>query len=143
MKVLVFVKASKGSEAGEMPSEELITEMMAFNEKLVKAGIMLGGDGLKPSSEGVRVRFSGKKRAVVDGPFVETKELVAGYWLWQVKSMQEAIDWVKRCPNPMNEESDIEIRPVFEVEDFGEAMTPELKEDWQRIQAESEKLATK
>jgi hypothetical protein len=143
MKVLVFVKASKGSEAGEMPSEELITEMMAFNEKLVKAGIMLGGDGLKPSSEGVRVRFSGKNRTVVDGPFVETKELVAGYWLWQVKSMQEAIDWVKRCPNPMNEESDIEIRPVFEAEDFGEAMTPELKEDWQRIQAESEKLATK
>jgi hypothetical protein len=102
---------------------------------------MLGGDGLKPSSEGVRVHFAGKSRTVTDGPFVETKELVAGYWLWEVESMREAIDWVKRCPNPMNEESDIEIRPVFEAEDFGEALTPELQADWQRIQAESEKLA--
>lgn len=143
MKVMVFVKATRGSEAGEMPSEELITEMMAFNELLVKAGIMLGGDGLKPSSAGVRVHFSGEDRSVVDGPFVETKELVAGYWLWEVGSMQEAIDWVKRCPNPMNEDSDIEIRPVFEPEDFGEAFTPELQEDWQRIQSESEKLAKK
>lgn len=143
MKVMVFVKATRGSEAGEMPSEELITEMMAFNELLVKAGIMLGGDGLKPSSAGVRVHFSGEDRSVVDGPFVETKELVAGYWLWEVGSMQEAIDWVKRCPNPMNEDSDIEIRPVFEPEDFGEALTPELQEDWQRIQSESEKLAKK
>ena len=141
MKVLVFVKATKGSEDGEMPTEELVTEMMAYNEELVKAGIMLGGDGLKPSSEGVRVHFSGKKRTVVDGPFVETKELVAGYWLWQVESLQEAIDWVKRCPNPMYEDSDIEIRPVFEPEDFGEALTPKLQEDWKRIQAESEKLA--
>jgi hypothetical protein len=141
MKVMVFVKATKGSETGEMPSEQLITEMMAYNEELVKAGIMLGGDGLKPSSEGVRVHFAGKSRTVTDGPFVETKELVAGYWLWEVESMREAIDWVKRCPNPMNEESDIEIRPVFEAEDFGEALTPELQADWQRIQAESEKLA--
>lgn len=141
MKVMVFVKATQGSEAGEMPSEQLITEMMAYNEELVKAGIMLGGDGLKPSSEGVRVHFSGKNRTVTDGPFVETKELVAGYWLWEVESMREAIDWVKRCPNPMTEESDIEIRPVFEAEDFGEALTPELQADWKRIQAESEKLA--
>jgi len=143
MKVMVFVKASQGSEAGEMPTEELFTEMMAYNEQLVKAGIMLGGDGLKPSSEGVRVRFSGKDRSVTDGPFLETKELVAGYWLWEVGSMQEAIDWVKRCPNPMNEDSDIEIRPLFQPEDFGEAFTPELKEDWKRLQAESEKLAKK
>ena len=143
MKVMVFVKASQGSEAGEMPTEELLTEMMAYNEQLVKAGIMLGGDGLKPSSEGVRVRFSGKDRSVTDGPFLETKELVAGYWLWEVGSMQEAIDWVKRCPNPMNEDSDIEIRPLFQPEDFGEAFTPELKEDWKRLQAESEKLAKK
>lgn len=143
MKVMVFVKASAGSEAGEMPTEELFTEMMAYNEQLVKAGIMLGGDGLKPSSEGVRVRFSGKDRSVTDGPFPETKELVAGYWLWEVGSIQEAIDWVKRCPNPMNEDSDIEIRPLFAPEDFGEAFTPELKEDWKRLQAESEKLAKK
>jgi hypothetical protein len=143
MKVMVFVKATKGSEAGDMPSEELITEMMAYNEELVKAGIMLGGDGLKPSSEGVRVRFSGRKRTVNDGPFAETKELVAGYWLWEVGSMQEAVDWVKRCPNPMTEDSDIEIRPVFEPEDFGEVLTPKLKKDWQRVQAESGKLARK
>jgi hypothetical protein len=143
MKVMVFVKATKGSEGGEMPSQELITEMMAYNEQLVKAGIMRGGDGLKPSSEGVRVHFSGKNRTVTDGPFVETKELVAGYWLWEVQSMQEAIDWVKRCPNPMNEDSDIEIRPVFEPADFGEAFTPELQEDWKRLQSETEKLATK
>lgn len=143
MKVMVFVKATKGSEAGEMPGQELFTQMMAYNEELVKAGIMLGGDGLKPSSAGARVRFSGKDRFVTDGPFVETKELVAGYWLWQVESMQEAIEWVKRCPNPMNEDSDIEIRPVFEPGDFGEALTPELQEDWKRIQAESEKLSGK
>ncbi|CAN5314290.1 YciI family protein [soil metagenome] len=143
MKVMVFVKATRGSEAGEMPTRELITEMMAFNDQLVKAGLMQGGDGLKPSSEGVRVHFSGKNRSVIDGPFAETRELVAGYWLWEVESMQQAIDWVKRCPNPMNEESDIEIRPVFEAADFGEAFTPELQEDWKRIQAESEKLATR
>jgi hypothetical protein len=141
MKVMVFVKATKGSEAGEMPTQELFEAMMAYNEELVKAGIMLGGDGLKPSSAGVRVRFSGKNRTVIDGPFAETKELVAGYWLWEVKSMQEAINWVKRCPNPMMEDSDIEIRPLYAPEDFGEALTPELKEDWQRLQAESEKLA--
>lgn len=141
MKVMVFVKATKSSEAGEMPTQELFEAMMAYNEELVKAGIMLGGDGLKPSSAGVRIHFSGKNRTVIDGPFAETKELVAGYWLWEVKSMQEAIDWVKRCPNPMLEDSDIEIRPVFEPEDFGEALTPKIKEDWQRLQAESEKLA--
>lgn len=141
MKVMVFVKATQGSEAGEMPSQELIEAMMTYNEELVKAGIMRGGDGLKPSSAGVRVRFSGKNRTVTDGPFAETKELVAGYWLWEVKSMQEAVDWVKRCPNPMTEDSDIEIRPVFAPEDFGEAFTSELQEDWQRLQAESEKLA--
>jgi hypothetical protein len=143
MKVMVFVKATDGSENGEMPSQELISQMMAYNEELVKAGIMLGGDGLKPSSQGVRVRFSGKKRLVTDGPFAETKELVAGFWLWEVESMQQAIDWVKRCPNPMEEDSDIEIRPVFQPEDFGEAFTPELQEDWKRIQSESEKLAKK
>jgi hypothetical protein len=143
MKVMVFVKATEGSEAGEMPTHQLISDMMAFNEELVKAGIMLGGDGLKPSSAGKRVRFSGKNRTVIDGPFAETKELVAGYWLWEVKSMQEAIEWVKRCPNPMSEESDIEIRPLFEAADFGDVMTPELEEDWKRVQAESEKLAKK
>jgi hypothetical protein len=143
MKVMVFVKATAQSEAGEMPPQELLVQMMAYNEELVKAGIMQGGDGLKPSSAGARVRFSGKNRTVTDGPFAETKELVAGYWLWEVASMEEAIEWVKRCPNPMNEDSDIEIRPVYEPEDFGEIMTPELKEDWQRIQAESEKLANK
>src|SRR5690606_1474121 len=141
MKVLVFVKATKGSENGEMPTEHLLSEMMAYNEERVKAGIMRGGDGLKPSSEGVRVRFSGKDRTVINGPFPETSELVAGYWEWEVKSMQEAIDWVKRCPNPMMETSEIEIRPLYAPEDFGEALTPELKEDWQRLQAESEKLA--
>lgn len=143
MKVMVFVKATEGSEAGEMPSHQLISDMMAFNEELVKAGIMLAGDGLKPSSAGARVRFSGKNRTVIDGPFAETKELVAGYWLWEVKSMQDAIDWVKRCPNPMSEESDIEIRPLFEAEDFGDVLTPELEEGWKRVQAESEKLARK
>ena len=143
MKVMVFVKATRGSEAGEMPSERLMSEMMAYNDQLVKAGIMLGGDGLQPSSKGVRVHFSGRERTVTDGPFAETKELVAGYWLWQVKSMEEAIEWVKRCPNPMSEASDIEIRPLFAPEDFGEALTPELQEDWRRIQAEGEKLAGK
>lgn len=143
MKVMVFVKATKSSEAGEMPEQQLLTDMMAFNEQLVQAGIMRGGDGLKPSSAGVRVRFSGKDRSVVDGPFTETKELVAGYWLWEVGSLQEAVDWVKRCPNPMREESEIEIRPIFGPEDFGEALTPKLADDWQRIQADSEKLANK
>lgn len=135
MKVIVMVKASKGSEAGEMPSQELLTEMGNFNEELVKAGIMLSGDGLHPSSKGARVRFSGKERTVIDGPFAETKELLAGFWIWQVKSMQEAIDWVKRCPNPMLEDSEIEIRPIFTAEDFGEAYTPEVRAQEDRIRA--------
>lgn len=138
MKVMVFVKATKDSEAGVMPSEELFTEMMQYNEELVKAGIMLAGEGLQPSSKGVRVRFSGKERMVIDGPFAETKELVAGYWLWQVKSMEEAIAWVKRCPNPMPGDSEIEIRPLFEADDFGEALTPELREKEERLRAETE-----
>jgi len=128
MKVMVIVKASKSSEAGEMPSQQLLTEMGRFNEELAKAGIMLEGAGLKPTSKAARVRFSGKNRTVIDGPFAETKELIAGYWIWQVKSMAEAIEWVKRCPNPMIEESEIEIRPFFEAADFGEAFTPELQE---------------
>ena len=140
MKVMVIVKASKGSEAGEMPTEQLLTEMGNYNEQLVKAGIMLGGDGLHPSSKGFRVRFSGKDRSVVNGPFAETKELIAGYWIWQVKSMEEAIEWVKKCPNPMNEESDIEIRQIFEAEDFGAEFTPELREREERIRKEAAKL---
>ncbi len=143
MKVMVFVKATPASEAGEMPSKELITQMMAFNEALVKAGIMRDGDGLKPSSAGVRVRFSGRDRTVVDGPFTETKELVAGYWLWEVESMQQAIEWVKRCPNPMPEDSDIEIRPFYQPEELGEAFTSELQAQWQRLQAEGAKRAKK
>jgi len=136
MKVMVFVKATKDSEAGVMPSQQLLTEMGKFNQELVKAGIMLAADGLHPSSKGVRVRFSGKNRTVIDGPFAETKELVAGYWIWQVKSMEEAIAWVKRCPNPMNVDSDIEIRRIFSPEDFGAELTPELREQTQRQQAE-------
>jgi hypothetical protein len=137
MRVMVIVKATKGSEAGEMPSEKLLAEMGSFNEELVKAGIMLAGDGLHPSSKGKRVRFSGGKKTVVDGPFAETKELVAGYWIWQVKSMAEAVEWVRRCPDPMpGEESEIEIRPVFEAEDFGEAFTPELRAQEERLRAE-------
>ncbi|MCC6793147.1 MAG: YciI family protein [Thermomicrobiales bacterium] len=136
MRVMVIVKATAESEAGEMPSMELLTAMGAFNEELVKAGIMLDGDGLKPSSAGARVRFNGKERTVYDGPFAETKELIAGYWVWKVDSLQEAIDWVKRCPNPMEGESEIEIRPFFEAEDFGEAFTPELQEQEERLRAE-------
>jgi hypothetical protein len=140
MKVMVIVKATPDSEAGEMPSEQLLTEMGKYNEELAKAGIMLAGEGLHPSSKGVRVRFSGKNRTVIDGPFAETKELIAGYWLWKVKSMQEAIDWVKRCPNPMNEDSDIEIRQVYDADDFcGGEMTPELRAQEDRIKAEIEK----
>jgi hypothetical protein len=127
MKVAVFVKATKDSEAGVMPSEEMFREMGKFNEALVKAGIMLSGEGLHPSSKGARVQFSGADRTVVDGPFAETKELVAGFWIWQVKSMAEAIEWVKRCPNPMPGPSEIEIRPIFEAEDFGAEFTPELR----------------
>lgn len=143
MKVMVFVKATPSSEAGEMPSKELITQMMAFNQALVEAGIMRDGDGLKPSSAGVRVHFSGRNRTVTDGPFTETKELVAGYWLWEVESLQQAIEWVKRCPNPMKEDSDIEIRPFYEPEEFGEAFTPELQAEWKRLQAEGAKRGKK
>lgn len=138
MRVMVMVKATAESEAGQMPSTELIEAMGRYNEELVKAGIMLGGDGLKPSSKGVRVRFSGKDRTVVDGPFAETKELIAGYWIWQVQSMDEAIEWVRRCPNPMPSESEIEIRPFFEAADFGEAFTPELQENEERLRQQIE-----
>jgi hypothetical protein len=141
MRVMVIVKASKNSEAGIMPGEELLRDMGNFNEELVKAGIMIAGDGLKPSSQGKRVIFSGDKRTVVDGPFAETKELIAGFWIWQVKSMDEALEWVRRCPNPMpGEESDIEIRPFYEMEDFGPEMTPELRAQEERILAETAKL---
>lgn len=143
MKVMVLVKATKDSEAGIMPSQQLLTEMGNYNEQLVKAGIMLAGEGLHPSSKAARVRFNGSNRTVIDGPFPETKELVAGFWMWQVKSLAEAIEWVKRCPNPMPGESEIEIRPVFEAADFGEAFTPELQEQEKRIQAGAEKLAKK
>src|ERR1700681_1940978 len=136
MKFMVMVKATKDSEAGVMPDEKLLTDMGKFNEELVKAGVMKAGEGLHPSSKGARVRFSGSKRTVIDGPFAETKELVAGFWIWEVKSLQEAIEWVKRCPNPMASDSDIEIRQIFSAEDFGEAFTPELreKEDKLRVQ---------
>jgi hypothetical protein len=133
MEVAVFVKATKDSEAGVMPSEEMFREMGKFNDALVKAGIMLSGAGLHPSSKGARVQFSGANRTVVDGPFAETKELVAGFWIWQVKSMAEAIEWVKRCPNPMLGPSEIEIRPILEAEDFGEAFTPELRAQEERL----------
>ncbi len=141
MKVMVLVKASKDSEAGVMPTQQLLTEMGQFNEELVKAGIMLAGEGLQPSSKGVRVRFSEKERIVIDGPFAETKELVAGYWIWQVKSMDEAIAWLKRCPNPMMEDSEVEIRPYFSMEDFGEAFTPELQKKEERLRAAIESQA--
>jgi hypothetical protein len=135
MKVMVQVKASKSSEAGIMPSTELLEAMGNYNEELVKAGIMLAGEGLHPSSKAVRVHFSGTDRIVTDGPFTETKELIAGFWLWNVKSMEEAIEWVKRCPNPMMEDSDIDIRPLFEMDDFGEEFTPELREQEDRLRA--------
>ena len=128
MKVMVIVKASKASEAGEMPGEQLLTDMGRFNEELVKAGIMLAGEGLHPTSKGARVRFSGKNRTVTDGPFAETKELIAGYWLWECASLQEAIDWAKRCPNPTGSHSVLEIRPIYEAEDFGEDLAPEIRE---------------
>ena len=137
MRVMVLVKADANSEAGVLPSQELLTAMGKFNEELVKAGVMLAGEGLHPSSRGKRVRFSGSSRTVVDGPFAETKELVAGFWLWQVRSMEEAVEWVKRCPNPMLGESEIEIRPVFEADDFGEAFTPELREQEERLRAQT------
>ena len=142
MKVMVIVKATKNSEAGQLPSEKLMTDMMNFNEQLVKAGIMLDGDGLRPSSQGKRILFSGGKKTVVDGPFAETKELIAGYWMWKCKSLQEAIEWVKRAPNPFNnQDSEIEIRQVFEAEDFGEEFTPELREQEERLRAQTEQLA--
>jgi len=141
MRFMVMVKATKDSEAGVLPSTELLAAMGKYNEELVKAGIMLAGDGLHPSSKGARVRFSGTKRTVIDGPFAETKELIAGFWIWQVRSLDEAIEWVKRCPNPMSGESEIEIRQVFEAEDFGEAFTPELREQEERIAAEAKKNA--
>ncbi len=137
MRFMVIVKATKNSEAGEMPTEQLLADMGKYNEELVKAGIMQAGEGLHPSSKGKRVRFSGDKRTVIDGPFAETKELIAGFWMWQCKSMEEAIEWVKRCPNPMpNEESEIEIRRVFEAEDFGAEFTPELRAQEERLRAE-------
>lgn len=137
MRVMVMVKASRGSEAGVMPSQQLLADMGNFNEELVKAGVMLAGEGLHPSSKGVRVRFSGASRKVIDGPFAETKELIAGYWLWQVRSMDEAIEWVRRCPQPHPEDCEIEIRPVFEADDFGEAFTPELRAQEDRLRAQS------
>ena len=139
MKVIVMVKATQESEAGVMPSEQLLTDMGNYNEALVKAGILLAADGLHPSSKGARVRFSGVNRTVMDGPFTETKELVAGFWIWQVQSMDEAIAWVKRCPNPMPGESEIEIRPIFEASDFGDEFTPELRAQEEQIQAAVEK----
>jgi hypothetical protein len=136
MRFMVIVKASKDSEAGVMPSEQLLAEMGKFNEELAKAGVLLAGEGLQPSSKGARVRFSGTKRTVIDGPFPETKELIAGFWLWKVKSKQEAIDWLKRCPNPHNDDSEVEIRQVFEAEDFGAEFTPELREQEERVRAQ-------
>jgi hypothetical protein len=139
MRVMVMVKATKSSERGVMPDENLLREMGNYNEELVKAGIMLSGEGLHPSSKGCRVLFSGKDRTVTDGPFAETRELVAGFWIWQVQSMEEAIEWVKRCPNPMPEDSEIEIRRIFDPADFGEAFTPELQEQEARLMAEARK----
>ena len=139
MRFMVMVKATKESEAGVMPSEQLLSEMMKYNEELVKAGVMLAGEGLHPSSKGVRVRFNGKQRTVIDGPFTETKELVAGFWIMQVRSKEEVIEWVRRCPNPMEGESEIEIRQIFEADDFGEALTPELRAQEERLRREFQK----
>ena len=138
MRVMVLIKASERSEAGEMPSQELLEQMTAFNEELVKAGVMLAGEGLHPSSRAARVVFSGSERKVIDGPFAETKELIAGYWLWQVKSLEEAIEWGKRIPNPEGEDAVVEIRPVFEADDFGDALTPELREKERQLRAQTE-----
>lgn len=141
MRFMIIVKATRNSEAGKLPSREMLTAMMKYNEELVKAGIMLVGEGLEASSKGVRVKFSGDKRTVTDGPFAETKELIAGFWLWRCKSKQEAIEWAKRCPNPMpGEDSEIEIRQVFEAEDFGDEFTPELRQQEERLRAQSEQL---
>jgi hypothetical protein len=138
MRFMVMVKATEESEAGQMPSQELLAEMGRFNEELVKAGVMVAGEGLHPSAKGVRVRFDGTSRRVIDGPFAETKELVAGFWIFQVKSLEEAVEWVKRCPNPMSGPSEIEIRQIFEAEDFGEEFTPELREQEARLRASIE-----
>ncbi len=138
MRFMVLVKATPESEAGQLPSTELLEAMGKYNEELAKAGILLAGEGLQPSSKGARVRFKGSERSVVDGPFAETKELIAGFWLWEVRSMEEAIEWVKRCPNPMEGESEIEIRQVFEADDFGENLTPELREAEERLRAQVE-----
>ena len=141
MRVMVLIKANQDTEAGVMPDEKLLTDMGNFNEELVKAGLMLAGEGLHPSSKGARVRFSGDKRTVIDGPFAETKELIAGFWIWRVKSLQEAIEWVKRCPNPTGAEAEIEIRQVFEAEDFGAEFTPELREQEKRVWEQAAQLA--
>jgi hypothetical protein len=138
MRFMVLVKADKNTEAGVLPDEKLLTAMGKYNEELVKAGVMLAGEGLHPSSKGARVRFSGANRTVIDGPFAETKELIAGFWLWNVKSKEEAIEWLKRCPNPTGEEAEIEIRQVFEAEDFGPAFTPELRDQEERLRAQVE-----
>jgi len=138
MRVMVMVKATQETEAGTMPSQQMLTDMMKFNEELVNAGVMLAGEGLHPSSKAKRVHFSGAKRTVTDGPFAETKELIAGYWIWKVNSMEEAVEWVKKCPNPMNGESDIDIRPIFEAEDFGDEFTPELQAQEQRLRSKIE-----
>ena len=143
MRVMVLLKANKDSEAGVMPSQKLLEDMGKYNEELVNAGIMLAGEGLHPTSKGKRVRFSGAKRSVIDGPFAETKELIAGFWIWKVKSMDEAIEWIKRCPNPTGEEAEIEIRQVFEAEDFGAEFTPELREQEERLRAQAAKLQAK
>ncbi len=141
MRFMILVKASRDSEAGVMPSEDLLAAMGKYNEELAKSGVLLAAEGLHPSSKGARVRFSGKQRTVIDGPFIETKELIAGFWLWQCKSKEEAIEWVKRCPNPHNEDSEIEIRQIFEAEEFGEVFTPELREQEERVRAQAEQLA--
>jgi hypothetical protein len=143
MKVMVIVKANKDTEAGIMPSEQLLREMGNYNDQLVKAGIMLAGEGLHPSSKGARIQFSGNNRTVIDGPFAETKELIAGFWLWQVKSMQEAIEWAKRCPNPTGDQSVLEIRPLFEAADFGSELTPELREQEERLREQAAQLQKK
>lgn len=143
MRFMVMVKSNAATEAGELPSTELLTAMGKFNEELVKAGVMLAGEGLQPSSKGARIKFSGGKRSVVDGPFAESKELIAGFWIIQVKSKAEAIEWMKRCPNPTGEDGELEIRQVFEADDFGENLTPELREAEQRVAAESARNAAK
>lgn len=143
MRVMVMVKATSESEAGKMPSTELLAAMGTFNEELFKAGVLLAGEGLHPSARGKRVHFSGSQRTVIDGPFAETKELVAGFWLWQVGSMEEAVEWVRRCPNPMEGDSEIEIRPLFEAADFGAELTPELRAQEERLRAEVEGTANR